>query len=161
MAEKRIALENARFLDHARRPSQVDRTVFRELGELLFTACYEDLGKKPSLLEAEDVHGLLETILPARLRPKDPRIDALGAVFDAWWRHQEETEVVIQAFEVRQAFADGIETLEQSVRSGENAERQFAKPDAPFVHRAEKLGRNDPCSCGSGKKFKKCHGKGL
>ncbi|MCO4774230.1 MAG: SEC-C domain-containing protein [Deltaproteobacteria bacterium] len=22
-----------------------------------------------------------------------------------------------------------------------------------------KIGRNDPCHCGSGKKFKKCHGK--
>jgi preprotein translocase subunit SecA len=22
----------------------------------------------------------------------------------------------------------------------------------------EKLGRNDPCWCGSGKKFKRCHG---
>jgi preprotein translocase subunit SecA len=22
----------------------------------------------------------------------------------------------------------------------------------------EKIGRNDPCWCGSGKKFKKCHG---
>jgi uncharacterized protein YchJ len=26
------------------------------------------------------------------------------------------------------------------------------------VKRAEKLGRNDPCACGSGRKFKKCHG---
>ncbi|KKW31906.1 MAG: Protein translocase subunit SecA [Candidatus Uhrbacteria bacterium GW2011_GWA2_52_8d] len=23
---------------------------------------------------------------------------------------------------------------------------------------SEKIGRNDPCSCGSGKKYKKCHG---
>jgi len=23
----------------------------------------------------------------------------------------------------------------------------------------EKIGRNDPCWCGSGKKFKKCHGR--
>jgi preprotein translocase subunit SecA len=23
----------------------------------------------------------------------------------------------------------------------------------------EKVGRNDPCPCGSGKKYKKCHGK--
>ena len=23
----------------------------------------------------------------------------------------------------------------------------------------EKIGRNDPCYCGSGKKYKKCHGK--
>jgi hypothetical protein len=28
----------------------------------------------------------------------------------------------------------------------------------PFAHETPKLGRNDPCHCGSGKKFKKCHG---
>ena len=28
----------------------------------------------------------------------------------------------------------------------------------PFVNEAPALGRNDPCHCGSGKKFKKCHG---
>ncbi|MDE6041622.1 MAG: SEC-C domain-containing protein, partial [Muribaculaceae bacterium] len=26
---------------------------------------------------------------------------------------------------------------------------------------APKIGRNDPCPCGSGKKYKNCHGKGL
>lgn len=26
----------------------------------------------------------------------------------------------------------------------------------PFVREAPKIGRNDPCSCGSGKKYKKC-----
>ncbi|MDP3982384.1 MAG: preprotein translocase subunit SecA [bacterium] len=31
---------------------------------------------------------------------------------------------------------------------------------APVVHaQAKKVGRNDPCPCGSGKKYKKCHGK--
>jgi preprotein translocase subunit SecA len=25
----------------------------------------------------------------------------------------------------------------------------------------QKIGRNDPCPCGSGLKYKKCHGKGL
>jgi len=29
----------------------------------------------------------------------------------------------------------------------------------PFKHDAPKLGRNAPCHCGSGKKFKQCHGK--
>ena len=28
----------------------------------------------------------------------------------------------------------------------------------PFVRDQPKIGRNDPCLCGSGKKFKKCHG---
>ncbi|MDH3442219.1 MAG: SEC-C metal-binding domain-containing protein, partial [Gammaproteobacteria bacterium] len=29
----------------------------------------------------------------------------------------------------------------------------------PFVRSAPKVGRNEPCPCGSGKKFKQCHGK--
>ncbi len=32
-------------------------------------------------------------------------------------------------------------------------------PNTPFVKSEPKVGRNDPCPCGSGKKFKKCHGK--
>jgi preprotein translocase subunit SecA len=31
--------------------------------------------------------------------------------------------------------------------------------DQPFVRDGKKVGRNDPCPCGSGKKFKQCHGK--
>ena len=29
----------------------------------------------------------------------------------------------------------------------------------PFVRAGEKVGRNDPCPCGSGKKYKQCHGR--
>jgi len=28
----------------------------------------------------------------------------------------------------------------------------------PYKREIPKIGRNDPCYCGSGKKFKKCHG---
>jgi SEC-C motif-containing protein len=28
----------------------------------------------------------------------------------------------------------------------------------PVVHEGPRVGRNDPCPCGSGKKYKKCHG---
>ena len=28
----------------------------------------------------------------------------------------------------------------------------------PFLREEPKIGRNDPCHCGSGKKYKKCHG---
>jgi preprotein translocase subunit SecA len=31
--------------------------------------------------------------------------------------------------------------------------------DQPFVRNAEKIGRNDICPCGSGKKYKQCHGR--
>ncbi|HET6464044.1 MAG TPA: preprotein translocase subunit SecA [Nitrospiria bacterium] len=41
---------------------------------------------------------------------------------------------------------------------------QFSRGDAPAqsktAHRdVQKVGRNDPCPCGSGKKYKKCHGQ--
>ena len=39
----------------------------------------------------------------------------------------------------------------------ENTEQIEA--DQPFVRDGKKVGRNDPCPCGSGKKFKQCHGK--
>jgi len=33
------------------------------------------------------------------------------------------------------------------------------RPAQPFVRAGEKVGRNDPCPCGSGKKYKQCHGR--
>jgi len=32
-------------------------------------------------------------------------------------------------------------------------------PAAPFIRDQPKIGRNEPCHCGSGKKYKQCHGK--
>ncbi len=41
-----------------------------------------------------------------------------------------------------------------------NAEiQEQAEALAPFKRFAKKVGRNDPCPCGSGKKYKQCHGK--
>ncbi len=34
-----------------------------------------------------------------------------------------------------------------------------AEEHIPFVREGRKVGRNEPCPCGSGKKFKQCHGK--
>ncbi|VAW64973.1 Protein translocase subunit SecA [hydrothermal vent metagenome] len=39
------------------------------------------------------------------------------------------------------------------------AEDESAETQQPFVRHDKKIGRNDPCYCGSGKKFKQCHGK--
>jgi preprotein translocase subunit SecA len=38
------------------------------------------------------------------------------------------------------------------------AEEADAAPVAPFVRGERKVGRNEPCPCGSGRKFKHCHG---
>ena len=42
------------------------------------------------------------------------------------------------------------------------ANRDTREPQRPEPIRAQKTpGRNDPCPCGSGKKFKNCHGRGM
>lgn len=47
----------------------------------------------------------------------------------------------------------------------QNAESQIAdestegEESAPFQREERKVGRNEPCPCGSGKKYKQCHGK--
>jgi uncharacterized protein len=40
-----------------------------------------------------------------------------------------------------------------------NIMRHMAIEDAELQHRFASAGRNDPCPCGSGKKFKHCHGR--
>ncbi|MGJ4804864.1 preprotein translocase subunit SecA [Luteimonas sp. SDU82] len=48
---------------------------------------------------------------------------------------------------------------------GYGADEEAAQPDyqqgaqAPIVRDGAKIGRNDPCPCGSGKKYKHCHGQ--
>lgn len=56
-------------------------------------------------------------------------------------------------------------TTKESV-PGEDAQRKAAAAPQGPQHQSPvvvgpKVGRNDPCPCGSGKKFKNCHGKGL
>ena len=43
--------------------------------------------------------------------------------------------------------------------SGGGGPARGPQPNQPFKRAEEKVGRNDPCPCGSGKKYKKCHGK--
>jgi preprotein translocase subunit SecA len=45
----------------------------------------------------------------------------------------------------------------QAAAQAGQGEKQKPMP----IHVEKKVGRNDPCPCGSGKKYKNCHGKGL
>jgi preprotein translocase subunit SecA len=53
---------------------------------------------------------------------------------------------------VQYHHADFDEALRGGGEAGE-------KPAQPQVRHGDKIGRNDPCPCGSGKKYKHCHGK--
>ena len=51
-------------------------------------------------------------------------------------------------------FDDGLGEVAAAPADGE-----AAAPTVRPMHAAPRIGRNDPCPCGSGKKYKQCHGK--
>lgn len=62
-------------------------------------------------------------------------------------------EEMARRMQFEHARAQGVE----AEATGQEAPEEEAHQ--PFVREGRKVGRNDPCPCGSGKKFKQCHGK--
>jgi preprotein translocase subunit SecA len=57
-----------------------------------------------------------------------------------------------------EATGMGFQANREPVAGGAGSEPPKAGKPQP-VHVGEKVGRNDPCPCGSGKKYKQCHGR--
>jgi preprotein translocase subunit SecA len=50
--------------------------------------------------------------------------------------------------------------IAQQQQAAIGASQQGDRPLEPIRNRGQRVGRNDPCPCGSGKKFKNCHMRG-
>jgi preprotein translocase subunit SecA len=83
-------------------------------------------------------------------------------------------EVVSILSRVQVRAESDVEAVEQQRRSSTQVKYQHAEANAmgeesadadaesqhtPFTRQGRKVGRNEPCPCGSGKKYKHCHGK--
>ena len=81
-------------------------------------------------------------------------------------QQQEVREAAPEEHTNRQQYTENKQSVqeEELVDRGQQAAAQndtrAQQPRTPIV-RDKMPGRNDPCPCGSGKKFKNCHGKGL
>lgn len=54
---------------------------------------------------------------------------------------------------------DQAETILSSPSANSNNETETVENEKPFIRSEPKVGRNDQCPCGSGRKYKQCHGK--
>jgi preprotein translocase subunit SecA len=72
-------------------------------------------------------------------------------------RRREEEARRQLAFQHREASALAGE--QPAARAQAAAGGRAAVQPPPFVRQAPKVGRNEPCPCGSGKKYKQCHGR--
>jgi len=97
---------------------------------------------------------------------KDPLIEYKREGFDMF----EEMKLRIVESTVENLFRIKAAAKEQGQEIERKQKRQLANLNfvgagaaaaraAEPVHVGDKVGRNDPCPCGSGKKYKKCHGK--
>ncbi len=68
-------------------------------------------------------------------------------------QQQQPTDEMQFKHEEFSGFGDAPEEQEEPGEAPEDEEHK------PFVRPDRKVGRNEPCPCGSGKKFKQCHGK--
>ena len=87
-------------------------------------------------------------------------------VTDAVFRMEDAGEEAVQEalWAGQQASHAEASSYAQSVASQQNQEQQSTnqsteKKKEPIRNTTQKVGRNDPCPCGSGKKYKNCHMK--
>jgi preprotein translocase subunit SecA len=71
---------------------------------------------------------------------------------------QERQRRLARAMQFQHAAPEQVTAPPQQPNALES-ERQAPAPVAQFVRDTRKVGRNEPCPCGSGKKFKHCHGQ--
>lgn len=72
-----------------------------------------------------------------------------------WERHRDYLSFYNPA-EIRRRQQRWREEDERSTRAAENEAHDWEPVEEPYIRPAPKIGRNDPCPCGSGKKYKKC-----
>jgi preprotein translocase subunit SecA len=72
---------------------------------------------------------------------------------------EERRKRMARALQAQHAEAQSLTAPEEpEPAQGPAARAPDAQSQAPFVRGSRKIGRNEPCPCGSGKKYKNCHG---
>ncbi|MEK0369747.1 MAG: SEC-C domain-containing protein [Nitrosopumilus sp.] len=78
----------------------------------------------------------------------------------------ERRKAIQRAIENHPIHVESIELTDWQIRKNMNADNKAITrrgfidtkhSGEPFTHNAVQIGRNEPCHCGSGLKFKKCH----
>ena len=93
---------------------------------------------------------------------RDPLVEYKRESFDLFESMMDRIEdyIVAQAFHVEPVPPEQLQQQRRPIAPPPKP-REIAAPQTSVqvAHKADpKVGRNDPCPCGSGKKYKKCHG---
>ena len=130
-----------------------------EVADRLYRAC-ADVGRPLEKLAASEAHEWLLHAVPDYFRARDPLVKHVAPVLRAMLDFAER-ETGRKLGSLRSACESLLPELEDALVHGHAHHHHHDRdhePEQPYVRESPKVGRNDPCPCGSGKKFKKCHG---
>ena len=131
------------------------REHLREMDELrqsVQNAQYEQ--KDPLLIYKLESYNLFSKMLLKVNR------EALAILNKSYIPVRENNPEKVQQQQQQKAKVD-VNKLQASRMAAAAAAGQAEKSKPAPIKVEKKVGRNDPCPCGSGKKYKQCHGKGL
>jgi preprotein translocase subunit SecA len=150
------------------------KTIMQEIEKAVTLSLIDDSWKEHLRFMDE----LKDSVQSASFEQKDPlviyKMEAYGLFEQLIYKVNEEVSSYLMKGRLMIGGSDGVqEAREQktdfrrvSTNRAEQAARAAAesagreRPRVETVRRTEKkVGRNDPCPCGSGKKYKHCHGR--
>ena len=129
------------------------REHLREMDELRHSVQNAQYEQKDPLL----IYKLESYNLFAKMLQKVNR-EALGILNKAYIPVRENNPEAVQQQRQQKAKVD-VNKLQASRMAAAAAAGQAEKSKPAPIKVEKKVGRNDPCPCGSGKKYKHCHGK--
>ncbi len=159
MSDARPRLEAVKFAGsrHARAIGGLEKPVVIDAISRFLEACYRDSGAAPEKLDGETLREAVLVHLARRCGPKEPFVPRMAELLRAFLAHLEETTLVPQLYEMRRALDEIGDRFEMAVKGVPDVERRLdSGTTTPIRRPSEKVGRNDPCPCGSGKKYKQC-----
>ncbi len=106
-----------------------------------------------------DLDILREGIGLMAVAQRDPLVEYKRQAFGIWQEMQDQIQqrAVRNIFRVQIQQAPPISQVQNIRTSTSGSTASTAAPEPVRATQKERLGRNDPCWCGSGKKYKNCH----
>ncbi len=143
---------------YERREASMTPEVLRQLEQMVYLGSIDQLWKDHLL----NMDHLKEGVGLRGYGQKDPLVEYKKEGFTLFklMDDQVKTDVISKLFRVQVTSPEQVEEIapkRQQPMFFHSGGEEAAPP--PTKREEDKVGRNDPCPCGSGKKYKKCHGQ--
>lgn len=143
---------------YQKREASMGSEVMRQLESVIYLGSIDQLWKDHLL----NIDHLKEGVGLRGYAQKDPLVEYKKEGFSLFqlMDDQVKTDVICKLFRVQITREEQVEEMQPKSQPMQFLHGSEDESVGVTVKRSDdKVGRNDPCPCGSGKKFKKCHGQ--